>query len=52
MAHDGTTTILDIELGITNVALPYDKFANDSQPNFGSCANSASREPSQKENAG
>jgi hypothetical protein len=49
---DGTTTILDIELGITNAALFCDEFANDSLPNFGSCAALASREASQGETAG
>ena len=36
MAHDGTTTVLDIEFGVGNAPLFYDKYEGDSLLNFGS----------------
>ncbi|UCH74488.1 MAG: hypothetical protein JSU82_01105, partial [Rhodospirillales bacterium] len=35
MAHDGTTTLLDIEVGVSNVPIFYEKYAGNSLLNYG-----------------
>jgi len=35
MAHDGTTTILDTELGVSNIDIFYDKYKDNSLLNYG-----------------